>query len=170
MTALPTDDRAISPVIGTITLVLLTILLTAIIGTTVVGSTGLGPDSAVSPVAMSASADDSGSITLTHDGGSAIDVERTSVRVSVDGEPLERQPPVPFFSARGFEPGPSGAFNSASDGPWSVGEETSFTVAGTNAPALTPGATVEVRILRDDRVLASAETSVVGGSSDGNES
>lgn len=169
MPASPAGDRAISPVIGTITLVLLTILLTAVIGTTVVGSTGLGPDAAAPPVVISASADDSGSITLTHDGGSAIDVEQTSVRVTVDGEPLERQPPVPFFSVRGFEPGPRGAFNSASDGPWSVGETTSFTVAGTNAPALTEGATVEVRILRDDRVLASAQTSVVGGSGDGNE-
>lgn len=169
MTASPADDRAISPVIGTITLVLLTVLLTAIIGTTVVGSTGLGPESTASPATMSVSADDSGTITLTHDGGPAIDVERTSVRVTVDGEPLERQPPVPFFSVPGFEPGPSGAFNSASDGPWSVGEKTSFTVAGTNAPALTEGATVEVRILREDRVLASAETSVVGRSGDGNE-
>jgi FlaG/FlaF family flagellin (archaellin) len=169
MTASSLSERAISPVIGTITLVLLTVLLTAIIGTTVVGSTGLGPASASAPVAISASADDAGSITLTHDGGSAIDVERTSVRVSVDGEPLEHQPPVPFFSARGFEPGPSGAFNSASEGRWSVGEKTRFTVAGTNAPALTEGATVEVRILRDERVLASAETSVEGRSGDGNE-
>lgn len=169
MTRFSPDDRAVSPAIGTITLLLLTILLSAIVGTTVVGSAGLGSAAETSPVAISATADDEGRIALTHEGGPPVDVGGVTVRVTVDGEPLERQPPVPFFSASGFAPGPSGAFNSASEDRWAVGEQTSFRVAGTNSPALTAGATVRVKIIEEDRVLASAETSVAGGSSDGDE-
>lgn len=168
MTASPGTDRGISPAVGTVTLVLLTILLVAA-GTSVVGTAPLSATTPTGSVAISAAADDSGTITVSHDGGPPIDVEATSLHVTVDGRPLATQPPVPFFSARGFEPGPTGAFNSASDPRLRVGDEASFTMAGTNAPALEAGATVEVRVVRADRVLASAETSVVRRPGDGDE-
>ncbi|UWG46634.1 hypothetical protein HSRCO_2889 [Halanaeroarchaeum sp. HSR-CO] len=168
MTASPATDRGVSPAIGTITLVLLTILLAAV-GTSVVGSTPLDTASPPQSVAISATADDTGRITVSHRGGPPIDVESTTLHVSVDGRPLATQPPVPFFSTSGFEPGPTGAFNSASDPRLRVGDTASFTVAGTNAPAVTVGSTVEVQVLRDDRVLASAETSVDRRPGDGDE-
>lgn len=160
-------ERAISPAVGTVTLVALTVVLVAV-ATSFVGATPL--DSSPSrPIMVSATADGTGTVTIEHEAGPPIDFERASLDVTVDGQSLERQPPVPFFSTAGFEPGPTGAFNSATDGRLTVGETASFTVAGTNAPAIEPGATVTVRVGRDDRVLATAETSVEGGSGDGDE-
>jgi flagellin-like protein len=162
-------NRAVSPVIGSVLLVLVTILLAAVVGTTVVGSTGMDGDVVSPPVAVSATADESGQITLSHEGGDPIHVDDVAVTVAVDGEPLASQPPVPFFSASGFEPGPTGPFNSASDDRWTVGETGSFVLAETNEPTLTTGSTVEIQITRDGRVLVTTETSVVGGSGDGDE-
>lgn len=159
--ALP-DDRGISPVVGTVLLVLVTIGLVVVVGTSVVGSTALTP-TVQAPVAMDVTADDGGTITMTHDGGHPIDVEAVTLTVTVDGTALARQPPVPFFSTSGFEPGPTGPFNSASDPRWTVGESASLTVAGTNHPALEPGSTVVVQVLRDGRVVAEGETSVERG-------
>ena len=164
----PSPSRAVSPVVGTILLILVTILLVGVIGTVVGGTAALDP-SVTQSVAVSASADDSGTITLEHEGGPPIDVRAVTVHVSVDGRPLEEQPPVPFFSASGFEPGPTGAFNSASDGELSVGEIATVTVAGTNAPAIGAGSTVTVRISQENQRLASAKTSVDGRASDGDE-
>lgn len=168
MTASPGSDRAISPVVGTISLVLLTVALVTV-GAAVVGSTPLEGSSPTQSVAVSVVADESGTITLAHDGGPPIDVEASRLHVAVDGRPLAEQPPVPFFSASGFEPGPTGAFNSASDLRLTVGETASFTVAGTNAPTLEAGSTVTVEVLRNDRLVASAETDVSGGPGDGDE-
>jgi hypothetical protein len=56
-------------------------------------------------------------IELVHRGGEPLEVERLRLRISVDGEELARQPDVPFFSQRGFRPGPTGPFNTASDVP-----------------------------------------------------
>jgi len=164
----PTDDRGVSPVLGTVLLVLLTIVLVGVVGTSVLGSTALSP-TVRAPVAMDVTADDGGTITVTHDGGRPIDVEAVSVTITVDGTPLSHQPPVPFFSTSGFEPGPTGPFNSASESRWTVGESASVTVAGTNDPVLEPGSTVVVRVVRGERVIASAETSVERGAGDGDE-
>lgn len=168
MTESRDSDRAISPVVGTISLVLLTVALVAV-GAAVVGSTPLEDSTPTQSVAVSVAADESGTITLAHEGGPPIDVEATTLHVAVDGQPLAEQPPVPFFSVSGFEPGPTGAFNSASDPRLTVGETASFTVAGTNAPALEAGSTVTVEVLRGDRLVASAETDVSGGPGDGDE-
>jgi len=102
-------------------------------------------------------------ITVTHRGGDPLDADDLTVRVHVDGEPLARQPPVPFFSAAGFRPGPTGAFNAASDGRWRVGESASFRVAGTNDPTLAPGRTVAVDLAVDGNRLAALEAVVEPG-------
>ncbi|MFB6132888.1 MAG: type IV pilin N-terminal domain-containing protein [Halanaeroarchaeum sp.] len=161
-------DRGVSPAVGTVAMVLVTVGL-VVAGSTVVGSSALDPPEATSPVMLSVSVDDSGRIELSHDGGPPVDVGTVSVHVVVDGRPLEDQPPVPFFSASGFASGPTGAFNSASDDRFEVGETTSFTVAGTNAPTIEAGSSVTVDVRRDGRILARAETSATGGPGDGDE-
>ena len=93
-------------------------------------------------------------LVLTHRGGEAVDVRTLDVIVRVDGEPLARQPPVPFFSARGFRPGPTGPFNAAADPRWEPGERASIRVASTNRPSLVAGARVTVELRREGRRLA----------------
>ncbi|QCC46675.1 type IV pilin [Halobellus limi] len=96
---------------------------------------------------------DGDAVALTHEAGPPLDLSETRIVVAVDGEELRYQPPVPFFAARGFRGGPTGPFNLASDGVWSVGETGSFRVAATNAPALRRGRTVSVTVYVDsDRV------------------
>lgn len=111
-------------------------------------------------VTISADAAPDGTITLTHENGDPIDVERVVVEVTVDGTKLEKQPPVPFFSTAGFEPGPTGPFNSAADPEWSVGEQASFTIAGSNEPSLEPGDELVVELYEDGHPLAQAQTTV----------
>ncbi|QCJ48526.1 type IV pilin [Haloprofundus sp. MHR1] len=90
---------------------------------------------------------------FVHRGGETLDVRRLELRVSVDGEPLEHHPPVPFFSASGFRPGPTGPFNSAADPEWRAGETASVAVAGTNDPELTVGSSVTVDVRYEGRPL-----------------
>lgn len=85
-------------------------------------------------------------IRLTHRAGHTLDVTELRIEVTVDGEALAHQPPVPFFAATGFEPGPTGPFNVAADQAWRAGEVATVEVAGTNDPAIDPGSTVRVRI------------------------
>ena len=75
------------------------------------------------------------------------------VIVRVDGDPLRHQPPVPFFSARGFRPGPTGPFNAAADPTWTVGERASVRLASTNHPRIVAGARVTVELRYDGRRL-----------------
>ena len=153
--------RAISPALGTVLLALIAVALAGVL-TTTVGTAAL-PTAEPEFVAMTATATADGEITLTHDGGEPIDVREIDVRVRVDGTGLTEQPPVPFFSTSGFEPGPTGPFNSAADPRWTAGEQASFVVAGTNEPTLDPGEEVVVELRRDDRPVARARTTVPGG-------
>lgn len=161
-------DRGVSSVVGSVLLLLVAIALAAVIGTTLAG-VGDAVGAPVDPTAISATADASGRVTLVHEGGGPIDVEAIDLRVRVGGRPLARQPPVPFFSASGFSPGPTGPFNSASDHEWSVGEVASFTIAGTNAPAVETGSTIAVTIVEGRHVIARASASVRGNPGDGDE-
>jgi len=153
------SDRALAPVAGVL-LLAITVVLAGGVVTVALGA----PSEPVEPaptasLSLSATGD---RITVTHRGGDALDASGLDVRVTVDGEPLARQPPVPFFSAAGFRPGPTGAFNAASGGDWRVGGEASFRVAGTNDPALEPGRAVAVEISVDGRPVAALETVVEG--------
>lgn len=113
-------------------------------------------------VAMDASND--GSVTLTLVSGPDVDVRDLDVTVTVDGEQLARQPPVPFFSATGFVSGPTGPFNTAADPAWTVGESASFRVGSTNDPAVAAGDDIEVTLYVDGSVVAGAETTVASNS------
>jgi hypothetical protein len=146
--------RGVSPVIGVVLLV----------GVTAVGAVAVGavltverPDPPA-VAAFDASADPDGTIRLTHRGGEVIDPAALGIRIRVDGRPLEHQPPVPFFAADGFEPGPTGAFNSATTTRWRAGETATLRVADTNAPRLRAGTTVEIRLFVDGTEVAHLET------------
>lgn len=147
--------RAVSPVVGVVTLVGLTVLLSAtLLASATVDVADPGPTAAL---AVSADAD-ADRIVLSHEGGDDVDVTEMDLHVAVDGEPLRHQPPVPFFAARGFESGPEGAFNTASENLLRAGEETSLAVAATNSPAIRHGATVRVRVTVRETTVYDGET------------
>jgi FlaG/FlaF family flagellin (archaellin) len=153
-------DRATTPVVGVVVLLAVTVCLVAVVVTGALAVTTASNEGATDRSAVAVSLSVRGDeVTLTHEAGPPLDVESLVVRVGVNGTPLRHQPPVPFFAARGFRGGPSGPFNPASDGTWSRGETASFRVAGTNAPALSPGRTVSVTLARgDDRVATLTAT------------
>lgn len=147
--------RAVSPVVGVVTLAGLTVLLSAtLLGTAALEPSQPGPTTSLA-VSVDASAD---RIELAHRGGDALDVTEMDVRVTVDGDELRHQPPVPFFAADGFESGPEGVVNSASSNRFRAGEQTSFVVASTNSPEIRNGVTVSVRVTVEGTVLYEAQT------------
>ena len=145
--------RGLSPIVGVVCLVAVTTLLASVVAVTVpVGST---PEPTVAT--FDAGADQDGEVSLLHSGGDVIDPEALEIRIEIDGEPLAEQPPVPFFSAVGFDSAPTGAFNSATTELWRAGETASLTIAGTNEPTIDPGDTVRLRIYVDGYNVATAE-------------
>ncbi|MFC6837181.1 type IV pilin [Halomarina ordinaria] len=147
-------DRAVSPVVAVVCLLAVTVAAAATVG---VFAQGLAdsPTAAPAPTAalsLAVDAEDD-ELALTHRSGDPIDPDDLRLRVAVDGDPLARQPPVPFFSARGFESGPTGAFNSATGGDWRAGETARLRLAGTNT-AIEEGSHVTVRVWVDGRPVA----------------
>ena len=151
------SSRALAPVAG----VLLLAITVVLAGGVVTAAIDAPPKPAPTAFLSLSATDDR--ITVTHRGGDALDATELDVRVRVDGEPLAWQPPVPFFSAAGFHPGPTGAFNVATDGDWRVGDSASFRVAGTNDPTLEPGRRVTVEVSVDGLPVATLETDVESG-------
>lgn len=149
--------RATSPVLG---IVLLLVVTAALAGT--VGSVALGTPMPSDPprAAIDLRIDaDANRLAFVHRGGDALDVTALSIRVRIDGASLDFQPPVPFFSSRGFRPGPTGPFNTATDPQWTAGETASFRLAETNDPTLSPGSRVVVTFVVDGTVVAEVEGS-----------
>lgn len=144
--------RALSPVLGIVCLLVVTAVLAGAIGIAAVGtSTPTKPPTAALDLRIDAEANE---LTFVHRGGDVLDVRELSLRVRLDGTALDAQPPVPFFSARGFRPGPIGPFNSATDPRWAAGERASVRLAGTNDPPLEPGTRVTVTITAGEAVVA----------------
>ncbi len=137
--------------------------MTVVLAVGVTAATTLDSPAEPSPTAVTSMEVEGDRITVTHDGGDPIDVDEMAVHVSVNGEPLDRQPPVPFFSAAGFRPGPTGAFNAASDDEWVVGGSASFRVAGTNDPFIQPGDRVELRLSVREQPIATLEATARPG-------
>jgi len=147
--------RAIAPLVGIVALVGVTVLLAAV----VVGMVAGIPPSSSGPEAgfeLAVDAEEN-RLTITHLAGDPIDVEAVSLTVSVESERLAEQPPVPFFAAPGFESGPTGPFNSRSDGEWTAGERASVAVASTNSPTIETGDQVTVTLALDDRTVGRLE-------------
>ncbi|AEN06646.1 flagellin domain protein [halophilic archaeon DL31] len=151
-------DRGLSPVFATVLLVGLTVVGAAVFGTLAFGQAaaldGPAPQASFS---LSASGD---RVVLVHEHGDAIAVGPLRVKVTIDGEPLEHQPPIPFFAATGFHGGPSGPFNPSDNGAWTAGETASFRVAGTNTPQLDSGAELTVDLIHGETRIASLTTQV----------
>ena len=151
------SDRATSPVLGIVLLLAVTVALAGAVGSVALESTApSAAPRAVIDLRVDAGAD---RLTFVHRGGDAIDVGDLTIRVCIGGTPLDAQPPVPFFSASGFRPGPTGPFNSATDRRWEVGETASVSVAGTNDPTIAPGSTVSVTLSVNGSVVAEVEGS-----------
>ncbi len=149
-------QRAITPAVGVVLLVGIAVGLGVVLTVTL---SSVGVDVTPSFTVLSASADaTTDKIILRHTGGPPVDVREIDVRVSVDGEPLERQPPVPYFAAAGFVGAPTGPFNQAADPVWEPDERVSFRIAGTNTPTLHRGDQVTVALYRGEMRVAVAET------------
>lgn len=135
--------RGVTPVVGVVLLVAITVGIGATVGVALQsGVDATAPPQARFDLAVAGG----GRITLTHVGGDPVDADRLRIRVTVEGEPLAHQPPVPFFAAEGFESGPTGPFNLASDPHWTAGERGGVRVASTNHPRIDPGDRVRVRV------------------------
>ncbi|MFB6301018.1 MAG: type IV pilin [Halobacteriales archaeon] len=152
-------DRGTSPVLGVVLLVALTTVLAVVVGGTVLQlPADVGPDS-VTPVTLSVTVNaTTQTVRFVHEGGRPLDVRTLRIRIAVDGTSLRYQPPVPFFAARGFRAGPTGPFNQAADPMWTTAETTAFRLASTNAPTITPDATVVIDIYQRDTRIARLET------------
>ncbi|MGM0448392.1 MAG: type IV pilin [Methanobacteriota archaeon] len=147
-----------APVAGVLLIAITVVLAGGVAAAALDGPSATAPPSAV----LSLSATDD-RIAIEHRGGDPLDVAAVTVRVSVDGDPLDEQPPVPFFSAAGFRPGPTGAFNAAGGDTLRVGDTATFRVADTNDPTLEPGRRVTVEITADGQPVARLEASVEEG-------
>lgn len=147
--------RAVSPVVGVVVLVGLAVVLAAGVGATALSITAEPPGDRA---AMIATADaGTNAVSLEHAGGDTLDVRDLAVEIEIDGEPLDHQPPVPYFAARGFAGTPTGPFNQAADPRWSAGERATVEIASTNAPGMEEGDHVTVTVRTDRRVLARTE-------------
>jgi flagellin-like protein len=147
-------DRASVPVVGAVLLLAVT---TVLAGAVAVGVVGLAEDSSPPATRLAVTADAGDDrVRLHHRGGDPLVVADARVVVRVDGRRLTHQPPVPFFAARGFRSGPTGAFNVAGETTMRAGDTASFRLASTNAPAIDPGATVTVRVYVDDHLVGAA--------------
>ncbi|WP_096390746.1 type IV pilin [Halopenitus persicus] len=144
------SDRAFAP-IGVVLLILLTTVLAG--GSAVLVTGAVDPIDPAPTATLSLSVQDR-TVTLTNRGGDALSIPDLRIRIRVDGDPLREQPPVPFFSAAGYEPGPTGAFNSAGTTTLGPGERASFRIAGTNDPVPEPGSTVELRVFDGEQPVA----------------
>lgn len=149
-------SRGLSPVVGTVLLVIVAVGLAGIAGAVAFGSDTTESTPRVH-FTISAEAD-SDRITITHDGGDTVSTEELTFRIEVDEQPLAQQPPIPFFAADGFASGPTGPFNPAADPTWTAGESASVELASTNAPLLDPDSTVSVTISTEQGVIARQET------------
>ncbi|MFB6172732.1 MAG: type IV pilin [Haloarculaceae archaeon] len=144
--------RAVTPVIGAVLLVSLAVLASVAVSA---AAFHVQPPDAPRHTALSLHVDAATDrVALVHEGGAPLDAGAVRLRVTVAGEPLAHQPPVPFFSARGFESGPHGPFNPAADQTWTAGETASFRLAATNAPRPDPGDVVRVEVSVDGATVA----------------
>ena len=160
------SPRGSAPVVGVVVLLAVGIALGGVVAAgaeAVATATGtdLGDERAAGPAPIAVSLElDGDTISVTHEAGPDLRVSRVRLVVAVDGTPLDHQPPVPFFAARGFRAGPTGPFNVASDGVWTAGETGSIRVASTNRPEPEPGRTVSVTIYVGDERVAEVRGSV----------
>lgn len=144
-------SRGSVPVVGVVLLAGLTVVVAASVGAVL--ATEPPETGPMVDLRLSVDAATDG-VTLRHAGGDAVPTDTLRVRIEVDGDPLEHQPPVPFFAARGFRSGPTGPFNPATAGDWRAGQTAQLRLASTNAPTIDPGDAVRVTVSSDGHRLA----------------
>lgn len=148
-------DRGVSTVVGVVVLVAITVVLAGVFGAIVLSqSPGSEPPRAAIALTTDSTTQ---TITLTHRSGAVLDPESLRLQITVDGEQIAHQPPIPFFAATGFVGGPTGPFNSAYEGNWTAGQSASLRLASTNTQ-FHPGSTVTVRLYTGDQLVAVLET------------
>jgi flagellin-like protein len=147
--------RAVAPVVGVSLLLAVTVVLAALVGALAIGVSGQTDNA---PKAAITADIDGNKITLTHNGGDPLDVTKTTVRVFIDGDPLEQQPKVPATAGMdGFRYPPTGPFHKGNDNIWTVGETASFIIATTtNSPQPNAGSRVNVKIYSNGKAVATA--------------
>lgn len=148
------QSRGLSPVVAVVLLVFLTAVLSVSVGLAVTTTPSESPPNVRLSLAVDAQDQ---AIALTHEGGDVLSVGELSIRVEVDGTPLDEQPPVPFFAAHGFASGPEGPFNTESDDSWRAGETAAFALASTNDPTISEGSTVQVTVTAGGSVIFEEE-------------
>ncbi|PSP72888.1 type IV pilin [Halobacteriales archaeon QS_3_64_16] len=155
-------ERAVAPIVGVTMMVLITVVLAALVGGMVFGvELDDPPEASIAADATYNGTSGQTYVELTHLAGDTLDVGALTIRLSVDGERLEHQPPVPFFSATGFESGPTGPFNSgASETTWEGGERAGLTIAGSNDPVPQSGAEVTIRLFAEGYSVGTVQTTV----------
>jgi FlaG/FlaF family flagellin (archaellin) len=142
--------RGVSSVIGVALLALVTVILALSV---VVIATADSPEPMPSARFSSDVSAADQQITIHHDGGDPISSGAIDLRITVDGEPLGHQPPVPFFAAEGFVSGPTGPINPAGSDEWTAGSTATLQVATTNEPQITAGATVKITIATQHGII-----------------
>lgn len=149
--------RAVAPVVGVSLMVAVTVVFAAVVGAFAVGVGGQSENTLQAAISAEFGNEHRNQINLTHQSGDALDVRDLTVRIFVDGEPLEHQPTVPATAGmEGFVGIPSGAFHEGS-GNWTAGEEASLTVATTtNSPQPSAGSRVTVKIYADGKAVTTA--------------
>lgn len=147
-----THSRAVTPAAGVVLLAFMTLLAASAVGAVTLGAQ---PPGSPAPTTLSLDVDAvTDRIALVHEGGAPLDAGELRIRITVDGEPLAHQPPVLFFTMRGFESGPRGPFNAATERTWTAGETASVRLATTNAPLPESGETVRVEVYADGEPVA----------------
>ena len=148
--------RAASRLVGVLALLVITVLLATMVA---VGASTWSLESGGPTAAFDLAVDgEESAVTIDHLEGDAVDVTELSVQITVDGEALSDQPPVPFVGTDGFDGSPTGPFNAESDSEWRTGERASITVAETNDPTIESGDTVGVTLVVDGTRIATLET------------
>ena len=148
-------DRAVSPVVAVVLLIAITVVGAAGVASVATSLTADAGETPTATLAVSA-ASETQRISLAHRGGDPLDFRNCSLAITVDGEPLAHQPPVPYFAAAGFRGTPTGPFNAAAEPVFEPGERAALMLASTNAPHLEAGDRVTVTIRRRGKRVATA--------------
>ncbi|OVE85244.1 type IV pilin [Natronolimnobius baerhuensis] len=149
------SSRAISPVVGVVTLLAITVCLAVTVAILVTGWTVPNP---TPTAAFELQADgDAGTLTIEHVAGESVDVRDLSLTVLINDTPLSSQPSVPFAGKKGYYGFPAGPFNEQADPNWHAGERAELTIASTNNPTLESGDLVTVTLVVGETVIATLE-------------
>ena len=149
------SQRAVAPVIGIVLMLVITVVLAGAIAAylLVLPTTEGATQATISATVNTETAE----FQFVHDGGDAIAVETLTIEITIDGEPLTSQPPVPFVGSHGFNGSPSGPFNEGGDTRWVPGQRASFRLACTNHPKPSDESTIVIELFVDDRPLTTLE-------------